>query len=127
MASMTVQLDLNGREQAERVCACGCGRSLADMRRGAKWASRACAERWRRENPGRPLSDAYNHHKTHTRRRSGPSGVSYAARAADECLARWLALTRHLDIDDAREEAKRILFPALSARRQRERLQREAT
>jgi hypothetical protein len=57
-----------------RVCACGRGCSMEGKRGGAKWASRACAVRWSRENPGRPLSDAYNPHRTRTRRRARPSG-----------------------------------------------------
>jgi hypothetical protein len=42
---VTVQLDLNGRAQSERVCACPCKRSLEGRRRSAVYYSAACRTR----------------------------------------------------------------------------------
>jgi hypothetical protein len=55
----------------DRVCQCGCGRSLAHMRSDARWASRACAVRWARLNPGISLYEALNTNRERTRERSG--------------------------------------------------------
>lgn len=73
---MTVQLHLDGREQSERVCACGRGCSLDQKRRDAKWASEACQKHWLREHPAQPLSAAHMTDVTPTRERSGLQ-VSY--------------------------------------------------
>jgi len=72
---MTRQLHLDGREQSERVCACGCGMSLDGMRRDAIWLSRAHAVRWARANPGKSLREAHSANKGRTRTRSRPSGA----------------------------------------------------
>jgi len=36
----------------DRLCACGCGRALSQLRAGAKYASAACRQRWHRHNLG---------------------------------------------------------------------------
>jgi hypothetical protein len=117
---MTGQLGIDGQTQPERVCACGCGRSLDGMRRGAKWESRACAVRWSRENPGSPLSDAYNPNRSRTRKRRTPSerGLQVSFRKAIEVLHAELRLPK-LAIESALE-------PALSARQRQQLFEREA-
>jgi hypothetical protein len=117
---MSGQLGIDGEMQPERVCACGCGASLDGMRRGAKWVSRACATRWGRENPGRPLSDAYNHHRTHTRKRRTPS-----ERGVQLSYYRTFKALTHL-VDDSRE-LERALKSVLPARQLEILEQREGT
>jgi hypothetical protein len=110
----------------ERRCACGCGRSLAGMRKDAIWYSRACAVRWARSNPGKSLHEAYSANKGQTRSRSGPSGFQYPRRKTDDAVAFWIAATLHVGVEDARDEAKRILNPVLPARQREQLEQKEA-
>lgn len=55
----------------KRVCWCPCKASLEGMRTDAVWKSKACALRWRRENPGKELPGRNNAHIIDTRSRSG--------------------------------------------------------
>lgn len=115
------QIDIEGHDQPERVCACGCKRSLNGMRRDAVWYSRACAVRWARSNPGKSLLDAHSANGGRTRRRSGPSGRQVSYRKAVATLADWLNV---LPTDDSTLHAEEILRPALPAR-QRARLEQK--
>jgi hypothetical protein len=106
---VTGQLGIDGETQPERVCACGCGRSLEGKRRDAVWASRACAVRWARSNPGRP------------------SGLQVSYRKAVAVLADWLAVPPTDGCTPHPEEilAEEILRDALPRRQQQILKQRE--
>jgi hypothetical protein len=106
------QIDIEGHDQHERVCACGCERSLEGMRRDAVWYSRGCAMRWRRAHPGKSLLTAHSANKGRTRTRHKPSGLQVSFRKAVEALTELLA----------KPEAERALAKALSPR-QRARLE----
>ena len=64
-------LDLDLPRPTTRRCLCGCGHLPPGMRSDAVWASRACAARWARANPGRSLLDARSPNAARTRPRSG--------------------------------------------------------
>jgi hypothetical protein len=117
------QIDIDGHDQPERVCACGCKRSLDGMRRDAVWYSRAHAVRWARSNPGKSLLDAHNANGGRTRRRSGRSGVQVSYRKAVEAIVK--GFTPHTYghwcypqsfEDDVRQSAEVALRSALSDR-----------
>lgn len=74
----------------DRVCACGCGTSLAGYRADAKWASEACALRWCRAHPGLERRSVRTPHVAPTRTRS-PGGVTVSYRKAVDVLTRVLA------------------------------------
>jgi hypothetical protein len=83
------QLSIDGQVQPERVCICGCKRSLAGKRTDALWFSRACAVRWARENPGKSLYVARSANKGRTRGCSGPSGCQVSYRKAVDAAAAY--------------------------------------
>ena len=97
-----------------RLCACGRGCSLAGMRADARWASRACAVRWGRENPGRTLTDAYKPNRTRTRTRRRSSGLQVSFWKAQQALEGWLVI--YTDAPAPRNLAVAILEDALSDR-----------
>jgi hypothetical protein len=76
----------NGHDAPERVCACGCKRSLEAMRKDARWYSEACMKAWMRKHPGRRLSEAHSTDKALTRQRSGLQ-VTYAKATTAACRA----------------------------------------
>lgn len=112
------QLEIDGQDSPERVCACGCGLSLEGMRRDAVWYSRAHAVRWCRAHHGKSLLAARKANRGRTRTRRKPSGaqVSYF-KAIDEVAA----TLRVYGVGEARSVAMATLSRALPDR-QRARL-----
>ena len=137
---MTAQLHLDGREQSERVCRCGCGRSLEGMRKDAIYASSSCRALIYRRDRGivgyRPVKAVLN---------GKPSGLQVSFWKAQGALQEWLEqyvpdarAPRNLSVSiltDAlserqreqlheRKRAKRA--PALTVAEQREAYERQA-
>jgi hypothetical protein len=126
---MNGQLGIDGQVQPERICICGCKRSLAGKRTDALWFSRACAVRWARENPGKSLYAGHSANKGRTKkvRRPCERGVQLSYyRAVTELAADYVM--RGASQRFALRRAERVLRRAvpdaqlviLAAREQRE-------
>jgi len=108
----------------ERLCACGCKRSLEGKRKSAIYYEASCRTRaWKQRH--RIIGIRYTKASQNGKSRSGVQ-ISYPATRL--AVARDLAITRHLAEDAALAEAERILLPVIPAR-QRARLEQrqEAT
>ncbi len=81
---------------AGRLCACGCGRSLAGKRPEARYASDACRARAWKERTGYEGPSATrtreNGRRKPARRRSPRPGVSVYFRKRSQLAAVWAAL-----------------------------------
>jgi hypothetical protein len=102
----------------KRVCRCPRKESLDGMRADAIWASKACALRWSRENPGEPLPGRGNAHIIDTRSRSGLK-VSYRKAVIE--VAYLISVESHMSHEEAEALAEMTLSRALPTR-QREQL-----
>ena len=107
----------------KRVCWCPCKASLEGMRADAVWASKACALRWSRENPGKEPPGRGNAHIIDTRSRSGLQVALQKAITAGERLA---LLPPPACPSMARQLAEHEMREVLSAR-QRELLAQRST
>jgi len=91
----------------KRVCRCPKKESLEGMRTDAVWASKACALRWSRENPGKELPGRGNAHIIDTR---GRSGRQVSARKMERVLTHkygWPHSVAHEAVNEALPEAQR--------------------
>jgi hypothetical protein len=109
----SVQIDIDGHDQPERICACGCKRSLEGMRRNAIYATSACRARdWkRREGYADPRRRKAS--RNGRRQRPKPSGLQVSFPKAVEQLEEYLTQHGHLT---PYTTARAILKGALSER-----------
>lgn len=90
-----------------KFCACGCRRSVADRRRGTKWATPQCRSDWRRSQ--KPVQ-------------AGSGGLQVSYRKALKQMTQALVLNAPMDESQACAIAYWWLREALPAR-QRQRLE----
>ncbi len=115
----STQIDIEGHDAPERLCACGCKHSLEGMRKDAVWYSRACAVRWARENPGKSLLTAHSTNRARTLTRRKPSGAQVSYFKVIDAVA---ATLRAYGIHESRSVARTTVRRALPDR-QRARLE----
>lgn len=118
------QIDIDGHDAPERICACGCKRSLEGMRRNAIYATSACRARdWKRRagyaDPRR--------RKASRNGKSGRSGLQVSYSKAVEAVVDAISTfsTERLSTGvtrDVREIAAEAVLERLPAR-QRARLE----
>lgn len=92
--AMTVQLHLDGRERSERVCACGCSRTMGDVGLGGVYATSDCRRRVRDRERSRaryvapvrwdPVDGSWRVYEQHGREYVCLGWMRFASKAAAE-------------------------------------------
>lgn len=107
----------------DRVCECGCGRSLALRRSDCKWATEGCKKRAKRGLPTRMPDGAGTPRGRNGRFVRHRSGAQISYWKGVRRLERFIGAQLHwTDPEAIREAAQEVLRPALPDK-QRERLE----